>query len=123
MRKWFIRLLLGFALLLAALLACFLWLTHDCRDNLDPIRNSAGGARILRAAAQQWQAVNNETSCPSVSQLIASQQLDPGQSINDSWNHPYRLSCTSDEVIVRSAGSDGLFGTTDDVVVPRGSEP
>src|SRR3954467_12698919 len=44
------------------------------------IKNAETGARIVRTAIQQWQAANNETSCPTMSQLVQEKQLDPGQS-------------------------------------------
>src|SRR5258705_12975761 len=37
------------------------------------------GARTIRMAVQQWQAANNETSCPTDSQLLQDKQLDTGQ--------------------------------------------
>ena len=41
------------------------------------IKNAETGARIVRTAIQQWQAANNETSCPTMSQLVQEKQLDP----------------------------------------------
>ena len=85
------------------------------------IKNAETGARIVRTAIQQWQAANNETTCPTMSQLVQEKQLDPGQSTNDSWNQPYSLTCTDDEVIVASNGPDKKKGTKDDIVVPKGA--
>ena len=85
------------------------------------IKNAETGARIVRTAIQQWQAANNESTCPTISQLVQEKQLDPGQSTNDSWNQPYNLSCTDDEVIVASNGPDKKKGTKDDIVVPKGA--
>ena len=85
------------------------------------IKNAETGARIVRTAIQQWQAANNESTCPTISQLVQEKQLDPGQSTNDSWNQPYNLSCTEDEVIVASNGPDKKKGTKDDIVVPKGA--
>ncbi len=85
------------------------------------IKNAETGARIVRTAIQQWQAANNESTCPTISQLVQEKQLDPGQSTNDSWNQPFNLSCTDDEVIVASNGPDKKKGTKDDIVVPKGA--
>jgi general secretion pathway protein G len=85
------------------------------------IKNAETGARIVRTAVQQWQAANNETTCPTMSQLVQEKQLDPGQSTNDSWNQPYTLTCTDDEVIISSNGPDKKKGTKDDIVVPKGA--
>jgi general secretion pathway protein G len=85
------------------------------------IKNAETGARIVRTAIQQWQAANNETSCPTMSQLVQEKQLDPGQSTKDSWNQDYTLTCTDDEVIVSSNGPDKKKGTKDDIMVPKGA--
>jgi general secretion pathway protein G len=85
------------------------------------IKNAETGARIVRTAIQQWQAANNETSCPTMSQLVQEKQLDPGQTTKDSWNQDYTLTCTDDEVIISSNGPDKKKGTKDDIVVPRGA--
>jgi general secretion pathway protein G len=85
------------------------------------IKNAETGARVVRTAVQQWQAANNETSCPTISQLVQEKQLDPGQSTKDSWNQDFTLNCTDDEVIVSSNGPDKKKGTKDDIVVPKGA--
>jgi general secretion pathway protein G len=85
------------------------------------IKSAETGARIVRTAVQQWQAANNETSCPTVSQLVQEKQLDPGQSTKDSWNQDFTLTCTDDEVIISSNGPDKKKGTKDDIVVPKGA--
>src|SRR5690606_40268359 len=58
------------------------------------------GARIVRTAIQQWQAANNESTCPTISQLVQEKHLDPGQSTNDPWGQPYVLGCSDDDVQV-----------------------
>jgi general secretion pathway protein G len=83
------------------------------------IKNAETGARIVRTAIQQWQSANNETSCPTISQLVQEKQLDPGQSTKDSWNQDFTLTCTDDEVIVSSNGPDKKKGTKDDITVPK----
>jgi general secretion pathway protein G len=85
------------------------------------IKNAETGARIVRTAIQQWQAANNETSCPTMSQLVQEKQLDPGQTTKDSWNQDYTLTCTDDEVIISSNGPDKKKGTKDDIMVPKGA--
>ena len=85
------------------------------------IKNAETGARIVRTAVQQWQSANNETSCPTISQLVQEKQLDPGQSTKDSWNMDFTLTCTDDEVIISSNGPDKKKGTKDDIVVPKGA--
>jgi general secretion pathway protein G len=82
-------------------------------------KTAEAGARTIRMAVQQWQAANNETSCPTVSQLIQDKQLDTGQNTNDPWGQGYTLSCTDDEVTVTSNGPDKKKGGKDDIAVPK----
>lgn len=82
-------------------------------------KTAEAGARTIRMAVQQWQAANNETSCPTVSQLIQDKQLDSGQNTNDPWGNAYSLNCTDDEVTVISSGPDKKKGTKDDIAVPK----
>jgi general secretion pathway protein G len=82
-------------------------------------KTAEAGARTIRMAVQQWQAANNETSCPTVSQLIQDKQLDTGQNTNDPWGQAYTLSCTDDEVTVASNGPDKKKGSKDDIAVPK----
>ncbi len=82
-------------------------------------KTAEAGARTIRMAVQQWQAANNETSCPTISQLIQDKQLDTGQNTNDPWGQAYTLSCTDDEVTVISNGPDKKKGGKDDIAVPK----
>ena len=122
MWKWVKRGLLVFLGLCAALVAIVFWLggRGDVPDGAP--KNAETGGRILRTAIQQWQAVNNSTACPTLPQLVAEKQLDPGQNTTDSWNSPYQFLCTADEVVVRSAGPDRRFNTLDDIRVPRAAQ-
>jgi general secretion pathway protein G len=82
-------------------------------------KTAEAGARTIRMAVQQWQAANNETSCPTVSQLIQDKQLDTGQNTNDPWGQAYSLSCSEDEVTITSNGPDKKKGGKDDISVPK----
>jgi hypothetical protein len=86
-------------------------------------KTAEAGARTIRMAVQQWQAANNETSCPTVSQLIQDKQLDSGQNTNDPWGQAYNLNCSDDEVTVMSNGPDKKKGTKDDIAVPKTAAP
>jgi general secretion pathway protein G len=79
------------------------------------------GARVVRTAVQQWQAANNETTCPTISQLVQEKHLDSGQSTNDPWGQPYSLVCSDDDVTVVSSGPDKKKGSKDDIAVPKGA--
>jgi general secretion pathway protein G len=84
-------------------------------------KTAEAGARTIRMAVQQWQAANNETSCPTVSQLIQDKQLDNGQNTNDPWGQAYNLNCSDDEVTISSNGPDKKKGGKDDIQVPKGA--
>ena len=85
------------------------------------IKQAETGARVIRQAVQQWQAANNETSCPTVSQLVQEKQLDSAQNTNDPFGQAYILSCSEDDVTVISQGPDKKKGTKDDISVPKGA--
>lgn len=83
------------------------------------IKSAETGARVIRGAIQNWQRINNESTCPSMSQLIQEKELDSATNTADPWQQPYILSCTDDDVIVASAGPDKKKGTPDDIRVPK----
>ncbi len=89
------------------------------------IKSALVGARVIRTAVQSWQASNNETSCPTISQLVQDKQIDPGTSSNDPWGQPYTLTCSDDDVTIISSGPDKKKGTKDDIRMPKssGTEP
>jgi len=76
-------------------------------------------AQVLRRAIQDWQRVNNEVTCPTVSQLVEGKHIDSGAELDDPWGMPWALVCTDDEVFVQSFGPDKKQGTTDDISVPK----
>lgn len=90
------------------------------------IKSAETWARTIRAAVQNWQSTSNETSCPTVSQLVQEKHLDSGASTQDPWGQPFTLTCTEDEIFVLSNGPDKKKGTKDDIQIPRattGTEP
>ena len=85
------------------------------------ITTAEGASRVIRQAAQQWQAANSESTCPTMSQLVQEKHLDPGQNTNDPWGQPFLLNCSDEDVTVSSSGPDKKKGTKDDVSVPKGA--
>jgi len=83
------------------------------------IKTAESGARVVRTAVQSWQASNNETNCPTMSQLVQDKQLDQGSNTNDPWGQAYILQCEDGDVVVISAGPDKKKGTKDDIRVPK----
>lgn len=83
------------------------------------IKAAETGARVIRTAVQQWQAANNEVSCPTISQLVQEKHLDPASGTNDPWGQAYTLTCADDDVTVTSSGPDKKKGTKDDIRIPK----
>lgn len=86
-------------------------------------KTAESAARIIRQAAQSWQATNSDGGCPTVSQLVQDKLLDPGQNTADPWGQAFIISCTEDDVVVVSTGGDKKKGTKDDVMVPKSAAP
>jgi hypothetical protein len=68
----------------------------------------------LAFAAEEFHAV--EGHWPTVAELRAFDTDLPAQ---DPWHHAFRLEGMSEELLVRSAGLDGLIDTADDVLSDR----
>jgi general secretion pathway protein G len=76
-------------------------------------------AQVMRRAVQDWQRVNNEYGCPTMSQLLEGKHLDSSSNMDDPWGMPWGLVCTEDDVFVQSQGPDKKQGTPDDISVPK----
>lgn len=76
-------------------------------------------AQVMRRAVQDWQRVNNEYGCPTMSQLLEGKHLDSSSNMDDPWGMPWGLVCTEDDVFVQSQGPDKKQGTQDDISVPK----
>ncbi|MGC4063557.1 MAG: type II secretion system protein [Polyangiaceae bacterium] len=90
------------------------------------IRSAETWARTIRAAVQNWQSTSNETSCPTIAQLVQEKHLDSGSTTVDPWGQQFQLTCSEDEVFVLSTGPDKKKGTKDDIQIPKaaaGAEP
>jgi len=80
-------------------------------------------ARTIRTAIQDWQRVNNEISCPTISQLKQEKIIDTAANTDDPWGQPFRLTCSDDEIFVASDGPDKKQSTNDDISVPKTGSP
>ena len=54
-------------------------------------------------------------ACPVMDDLVTAGTLDDSRSATDAWDHPFRIQCDGDDIIVRSDGPDGVPNTEDDV--------
>src|SRR3954467_2693726 len=66
------------------------------------IKSAETGARVIRGAIQNWQRINNESTCPTVQQLVQEKELDSATNTADPWNEQYILACSDDDVMVAS---------------------
>jgi general secretion pathway protein G len=83
------------------------------------VSTATTSAKVMRRAVQNWQRVNNDFSCPSVSQLVESKELDSTSETDDPWGNPWVLLCADDDIFVQSFGPDKKQGTEDDISVPK----
>jgi general secretion pathway protein G len=83
------------------------------------IKSAEANARTIRTAVQSWQAMSNESTCPSMNDLVASKNIDSASNTKDPWGEDYQLTCPDGEVVVTSGGPDKKRGTSDDISVPK----
>lgn len=84
------------------------------------VKTARQGALEIRKMVELWQ-TENDTSCPSVSQLKKDKYLDQAAASADPWGTTFEIRCTEGTVYVRSAGPDKQEGTNDDIEVPKSS--
>lgn len=84
------------------------------------VKTARQGALEIRKMVELWQ-TENDTSCPSVSQLKKDKYLDQAAASEDPWGTTFEIRCTEGTVYVRSAGPDKQEGTNDDIEVPKSS--
>jgi general secretion pathway protein G len=83
------------------------------------VSSAKTNAQVLRRAVQDWQRVNMESGCPTISQLIEGKHLDSASNTDDPWGMPWAMVCTDDDIFVQSMGPDKKQGTPDDISVPQ----
>jgi len=83
------------------------------------VSSAKTNAQVLRRAAQDWQRVNMESTCPTIIQLMEGKHLDSASNPDDPWGMPWTLVCSDDDIFVQSMGPDKKQGTPDDISVPQ----
>ncbi|MCC6900605.1 MAG: hypothetical protein IT377_16620 [Polyangiaceae bacterium] len=116
-RLTWLELALGAGIAAAALLGGVLVLSKP--DRLDDGDLAIRDAQRIREAAALWREAN-PSGCPTLTQLKHEHQLSSDARTDDPWGGRYRVSCSSDGIVVVSPGRDQKPGTADDVRVPRG---
>lgn len=71
-------------------------------------------ARTIQAATVGY-LLDKPLDCPTLDDLLSANSLDKTTDPNDGWHRQFRIECEGSTVHVRSAGSDGEFGTDDDI--------
>jgi general secretion pathway protein G len=84
------------------------------------VKTARQGALEIRKMVELWQ-TENDTSCPSVSQLKKDKYLDQAAASADPWGTTFEIRCSDGTVYVRSSGPDKQEGTSDDIEVPKAS--
>ncbi len=116
-RRWPAMMLLALS---AVVLTLPQWLLHETSDGCITRSNRLKAqANMLRHAAFLWKIRDQSHQCPTVRDLMLDRVLEPDTPLpEDPWGWPLTVECYEDEIVVRSAGSDGVLGTEDDFVVP-----
>ncbi len=76
------------------------------------------GAKGLRQAGEAWRASQSGEACPTLEDLKAARLIDRSTATVDAWQNPFKITCTAQELYVRSNGPDAREGTDDDIVAP-----
>lgn len=58
---------------------------------------------------------DNPNSCPDVDTLLKANVIDRTTDPRDGWSRAFSVECEGTTIHVRSAGSDGEFGSEDDL--------
>lgn len=82
------------------------------------VTTAANSARSLREAAKGWWLSHDDTTCPSLDDLMKEGLLDEDSPKHDPWNKPWHIECAGNAVTVSSDGPDQERGTTDDIRIP-----
>ncbi len=71
-------------------------------------------ALALHISATVW--LVSHDACPTVGELLVGYHVVSPNDDRDAWDTPFMITCSDGGAEVRSAGPDGHFGTSDDVV-------
>ena len=80
-----------------------------------PVNQTRSDAQSVRSAVLLYLGQEPGAKCPTLRELVDTGTLDHGRRTTDAWDHPFRIACDGDEIIVRSDGADGMPGTSDDL--------
>lgn len=80
-----------------------------------PLRalQTVANAEALASATELYLMENPD--CPTIERLIESKIVDQKKQTRDAWGHEFEIVCHGHNASVRSAGSDGVLETDDDL--------
>ncbi len=119
--RW-VPILVFVPMLVGAILFVLVTPCWHCYDG-SPKNDAKIAARGLVPVAEKWHADHPEAPCPTMEKLQFEGELSMSSRLDDPWQHRYRIRCEGDDISVASAGPDGYFGTSDDIVVPESPPP
>ncbi len=98
---------------------------HHTASYVPPSPRSAytrSSAQHIRRAIFMWRMSTGSTTCPELDQLISEKVIDQGRNL-DAWQNEFAISCDQFDIIVKSAGPDKIWSTSDDIVVGDPNAP
>jgi hypothetical protein len=96
--------------------ASCLWWAQSANAAKDAESASRSDAGELAAAAGTFRAEHSE-GCPTLSLLEEDGFLSRDTRADDAWGNRFHIRCEDDQIVVTSAGPDGVPNNADDVRV------
>jgi hypothetical protein len=94
--------------------ASCLWWAQSANAARDAESSSRGDAGQLASAAATFRAEHSE-GCPTLSQLEEDGFLSRATRADDAWGNRFHIRCGDDQIVVTSAGPDGVSNNADDL--------
>jgi hypothetical protein len=95
-----------------------LWWAQSANAARDAESASRSDAGQIAAAAATFRAEHSD-GCPTLSLLEEDHFLSSDTRGDDAWGNRFHLRCDDDQIVVSSAGPDGIPNDADDIRVPR----
>jgi hypothetical protein len=100
---------------LGAAASC-VWWVQNASAAKDAESSSRSDAGQIAAAAASFHAEHGE-GCPTLTELEEERYLSQDTRADDAWGNRFHVRCDSEQVVVTSAGPDGVPNTADDLRV------
>jgi hypothetical protein len=95
-----------------------LWWAQSQSSDHEAKAASQSDANQIAVAAQGFRQQHTD-GCPTLSKLKEDSLLVRSAREDDAWGNRFRLHCNDENLIVTSAGADGIIGNSDDIRVTR----